>query len=523
MATTKQFFENQQWGTFQTLWDNAVADHASDVFLAFQDGFDAVTEWTYQEFEDHVAGIAQALTERGVGKGDTIHVCLKNSPAFIGIWLAASRLGARFVPVDPNSTARDIERQLERVNPTVGIHSVERAEAYLTATAQHGVHTIEVPESSDVSAGFGTFSNVQTTDSPARDVLPADPLAVMFTSGTTSEPKGVELTQANYASAGLAMAEAAGLQPHHRWLVTLPLFHGNAQFYCFAAAIAVGASVGLTHKFSASRWIEQTRELDATHASLFAAPIRMILARTPEDTEPAQLEHVWFAQSLGSGHFQEFTRLTGARPRQLYGMTETLAVVSYDSTDNPTHDQIGWPVPGRRVALLDPITRQPVGVGDSGVITVAGVRGYDLFQGYLDAPEINQKVFFVDDAGTEWFSTGDLATQDETGQLRFVGRVDDVVKVSGENVSLTEVEAALAEAPGILEVAVVAKPDPVRDVVPVAYYVARQQTQEIEESTLIAWAEANLVPAARPREWHQLDELPRTSVGKIRRFQLTTI
>ncbi len=104
--------------------------------------------------------------------------------------------------------------------------------------------------------------------------------------------------------------------------------------------------------------------------------------------------------------------------------------------------------------------------------------------------------------------------------LRFVGRRDDVIKVSGENVSLTEVEAILAQAPGVLECAVLGRPDPVRDMVPVAYVVPRDREHPPAAGDLAAWAERNLASAARPRDWHLIDELPRTSVGKVRRFKL---
>jgi crotonobetaine/carnitine-CoA ligase len=342
----------------------------------------------------------------------------------------------------------------------------------------------------------------------------------MFTSGTTAQPKGVVLTQANYRHVAEEMAAAANLGVDDRWLVTLPLFHANAQYYCFAPAINVGASVALTATFSASGWVDMANELGATHASLFAAPIRMILARTPEDTKPCQLRHIWFAQSLGRDHHRRFGELAGTLPRQLYGMTETIAIVTADRGDPPSHDIIGEPIPGRSVRLVDPTTRADVEVGTPGMIMLRGERGVDLFAEYLDDPATTGRSFTTDEHGTTWFLTGDLAVQTDGGALQFVGRADDVIKVAGENVSLTEVEAILAQAPGVLEVAVVARPDEVRDVVPVAYIVARDQADPPTADDLAAWAGRQLSPQARPREWHFIGSLPRTSVGKVRRFKI---
>jgi carnitine-CoA ligase len=300
------------------------------------------------------------------------------------------------------------------------------------------------------------------------------------------------------------------------------MFHANGQYYCFSPAIAVGASVALTAAFSASRWVDTATELGATHASLFAAPIRMILARTPDDTKPARLRHVWFAQSLGREHHRRFGELAGTLPRQLYGMTETIAIVTADRSDPPSHDVIGEPLPGRSVRLVDPASHEDVDPGAPGMILVAGERGVDLFAEYLDDPATTERTFLTDDRGTTWLLTGDLAVHTDGGALQFVGRADDVIKVAGENVSLTEVEAILAQAPGVLEVAVVARPEEIRDVVPVAYVVARDQGDPPTADELATWAARQLAPQARPREWHFIDALPRTSVGKVRRFKIGT-
>ncbi|MCD2197572.1 AMP-binding protein [Actinomycetospora endophytica] len=504
--------------TFQQTWLTAVEEHADRPFLIFRAESGAVSRWTYGEFDGVVTRVAGRLRAGGVRAGSPVHLVLRNCPGFVAVWLAAARLGAWIVPVDPASAVRDVASQVRRVKPVVGICAVERAAVYHEGADGAVPLVIEIDESESDVADGGVLDG-PPDDAPPAVVAPTDRMAVMFTSGTTSEPKGVDLTQRNYAHVAAAMADAAGLEARHRWYVTLPLFHANAPFYCFAPAIARGASVALLATFTASGWVAYARELEVTHASLFAAPIRMILARTPEDQAPAALEHVWFAQSLGAEHHAQFGALVGVPPRQLYGMTETTAIVCFDPNDPPRNDVIGRPLPGRRIRLDDPVDGTEAETGTPGELVVLGVPGDDLFAGYLDDPDKTGEVFDPTPEGT-WFSTGDLVSADAEGTLRFVGRVDDVIKVSGENVSLTEVEAAVAQAPGVLEVAVIAQPDPIRDVVPVAYVVARDPASPPSSDELTAWAERNLSPAARPRSWSLIDELPRTSVGKVRRFRI---
>lgn len=510
--------------TFAQLWSGTVDAHADATFLIFRNTDGSTTSWTYSKFDALVAHTARFLSTRGVSRGDAVHLALKNSPAFIALWLAAARLGAWIVTVDPASTARDITSQLQRTSPVIGFCAQSRSEVYGLAANGLLAVVIELEETAaDLLSGSALLTeSTPTSDAPlvsVPEVEGHDRLAVMFTSGTTSAPKGVVLTQQNYRFVSEAMSSVIDLRPEHRWLVTLPLFHANAQFYCFGPAIAVGASVALSASFSASGWIRQAAELGATHASLFAAPIRMIIARRPADAPALKLEHVWFAQSLGESHYAEFAEIVGCRPRQLYGMTETTAVVTADMSPNPRHDVIGSPANSRTVELRDTVTGIVVEPGTPGVITVAGTRGVDLFDEYLEDPTTTDRTFSVEQ-GRTWLSTGDLAIEDFDGNYRFVGRIDDVIKVAGENVSLTEIEAALAQAPGILEVAVLAKPDPIRDQVPVAFVVARDQSNPPRIDQLEEWAARNLPPQSRPREWSIIKELPRTSVGKIRRFKL---
>ncbi|WP_208024422.1 AMP-binding protein [Amycolatopsis pithecellobii] len=148
-------------------------------------------------------GVASSLAALGITRGDPVHVCLANSPAFIALWLAVSRLGAWMIPVDPGTG---------------------RAMTVLELTET----------SADLDRGSPLIAEPPLSMDQYPELDPLERMAVMFTSGTTARPKGVVLTQANYAHVASAMATAATLRPDHRWLVTLPLFHANAQYYCFA-------------------------------------------------------------------------------------------------------------------------------------------------------------------------------------------------------------------------------------------------------------------------------------------------
>lgn len=494
--------------TLADKWAHTVEQRPDEPFLIFESSTGEITQWSYREFDGLVLRVAGALLAADVAPGRSVHVALTNSPAFIALWLATVRLGGVFVPCDPHARSQEIAEQLQRTRPAVGVASVHRAEVYRQAAAENAVSLFTVDEDDTELAVFHGPA-ARSEDLPHPDPLSA--AAIMFTSGTTSRPKGVVITQANYAFAGETMANAAGLCADSRQLVVLPLFHANAQYYSFAPAIVTGASVALMSRFSASRILEQAATHAATHASLFAAPMRMILARGAQPRSDLRLKHVWYAQNVTAAQYEELSRLFGCRPRQLYGMTETIAAV----LTTPAEEANGNPAMGRQTPGCE------VGLGETdadGVaeLLVGGRRGIELFREYHDQPDVTVQSFTPDN----WFRTGDLARRDASGMYYFAGRRSDVLKVAGENVSLAEVEAAIAEHPGVFEVAVVGRPDPVRDELPIAYVVPRASTTSVTIEDVEKWCADRLSPAKRPREIIFVDELPRTSVGKIRKFLL---
>ena len=485
--------------TFSSVWERAVERGGDAEFLIFEQPDGAVVNWTYQQFDAAIAGVTAGLIERGVTPGSAVHLALTNTPAFVALWLAASRLGAWIVPSDPMGKVPELADHIERTRPKAGFCATDRAEVYRRAAkASPGLAITEVDETTgDLVALVGSAR----VDWPAVNLQ--DRAAVMFTSGTTGRPKGVEVTQANYAFCGQVMAERADLTPDDRQLVVLPLFHANAQYYSFASAIWTGASVALMPAFSASGFLPQAARHQATCASLFAAPMRMILARgAPVDG--VALRHCWYAQNIADDQYDTLAQWLGCRPRQLYGMTETVPAVLTEPADNPVPSSMGQVTPGCQVIVRD------------GEVLVGGQPGLTLFAGYLDDPETTA-ASFTDDG---WFCTGDRAAVDADGRHYFDGRHSDVLKVAGENVSIVEVESVLASHPAVLEAAVVGAPDPVRDEVPVAFVVPADPASPPAADELASWCQERLAKAKLPHSFTLMGELPRTSVGKIRKFLL---
>ena len=502
--------------SFAAVWDRAVDRRADETFLVFETPAGSVARWSYGDFDEAVDRAAGTLVAQGVEPGSAVHLALTNSPTFIAVWLAASRLGAWTVPSDPMGRTPELAGHIERTRPRVGLCAGARAGTYRAAAAAAGRPDLTVIEIDEADTALAPFHAEPLASADRPEPSLRDRAALMFTSGTTGRPKGVEVTQANYAFAGKVMATAAGLAPDDRQLVVLPLFHANAQYYSFASAIWTGASVALMPAFSASGFLAAAARHSATCASLFAAPIRMILARGgPADG--VRLRHCWYAQNIAADQYETVAQWFGCRPRQLYGMTETIPAVLTDEAADPHHASMGRVSPGCAVDVQDSAGAS-VEPGVVGEVVVGGEPGITLFAGYLDSPEITAASF-----RDGWFLTGDRAIRDDTGRHYFDGRRSDVLKVSGENVSIVEVESTLAEHPAVLEAAVVGRRDDIRDEVPVAFVVAADASAPPSLDELNTWCGQRLAKSKRPVSITLIDELPRTSVGKIRKFLLAEL
>jgi len=335
---------------------------------------------------------------------------------------------------------------------------------------------------------------------------------MQYTSGTTSKPKGVLLTHANYLFGGEVMSKAMRVSPADRHLIVLPLFHAGAQLHAFLPMLLAGGSVALMERFSATRFVEQAIRHEATLAALFAAPIRMLLAQPPSPREgQTRLRAVSYAQNVTPQQFEEWHQRFGASLMQIWGMTETMSLPLMQPLDLPRKPlSMGMPVLGYECKIVDPDGKE-VPPGTVGELVVAGVPGVSLMKGYFKNEQATAETL-----RDGWLWSGDQAYMDDDGRFFFVDRKKDMIKRAGENVSASEVEEILKQHAAVFDAAVVAIPDPVRDQAIKAFVIVKDGGATTA-AELIAWCRERLSPFKVPEIVEFRDVFPRTSVGKIQK------
>lgn len=485
---------------------SVLAGHAQSVpsapFLLYEAEPGKVQTTSYAEAYLRARRMAGALARNGIRAGDRFNVHLTNSPAFYDLWFAAAIMGAAIIPSNPLSTAGELRYQISNSGCEL---TVTQADLFDTAKASGVVKCLSIED--DWVKDDDDLTPVE--------VSPQVPLGVLYTSGTTSRPKGVIVTHSAYLHVGDVVAGHLRLRPDDRQLIVLPLFHGNAQYYSTMSALVSRASIALTPRFSASRWSEQAALLEATVASLFAAPIRMILAQDPTPYDAAhRLRAAMFAQNVTVEQLDAFETRFNVPLLQLYGMTETVV----PPTMNPLYGErrglsIGRPVLGAQIRVVDEADKDlPPGV--AGELLVHGEPGRTLMASYLDNPAATAETL-----RNGWLHTGDTVTYDADGYLSFVDRRKDLIKRAGENIASTEVEQVLNSHPGVYESAVIGVPDAMRDESVKAFCVLHEEALVTEEA-LIEHCRQRLAKFKIPDSIEFVTELPRTSVGKIQKHLL---
>ena len=502
--------------TLADLLADRVANYGEREFLIFEDKDGERSTYTYAEFARLVERCAQGLHLRGVGQGDFVVIHLTNCPEFVIAWFAFARLGAVFVPSNVANTTPELAHILSVTGARFIISQAAYADTIRAAIDDAGTATKLVTARSHVDGAIA-FDELLDNDGepPAPEVSSNDLAELIFTSGTVKKPKPVMLTHANCVRAGLHSVHSLWLDEGERALTALPLFHVNAQALSLLGTLTVAGTLILLEEFRATKYWRQVREHEATTTCLVAMQLRTLVRQPPGENErDHKVRKLFYAINVTDAEKEEFERRYGVTLINGYGMTETMTLLCVSPVVGSRRwPSIGLPAPGRRLRLVDD-EGNDVKTGEVGEIVVVGVPGRDMFLGYYNDPEATAEVLRDDG-----LHTGDNAYADEHGFLYFFDRKKDMIKRAGENVSALEVEAVIQGHPKVAEVAVVGVPDPIRDEAVAAVIVAVADA-EVSSDEITEWCRTRLSKFKVPTVVVTVAELPKTSIGKIRKADL---
>jgi cyclohexanecarboxylate-CoA ligase len=401
--------------------------------------------------DDLVSRVAGGLRARGVRNGESVAWQLPNSLAAAVLTRACWRVGAVAAPVLHSFGTADVERALAQVDPALVV--------------EIGHNALSDPVALDELLGH------QPVRTGSSDVRPSDVAVVLFTSGSTGTPKAVLHTHRGLSWKATLMARVHGLGADDAVLMPAPMAHISGLLNGVLVPGAAGLRAVLVRRFDP---VEALQLVDRERISFLAGPPTFFVAMAGAlDSAATSGLHVSSIRLVSSGgasvtpaFVEETAQIFDCRVKRTYGSTEAPTVTT-STNDDPfekARDTDGRPVGLVELLVTEPETGAVLPPGDRGELWV---RGPEMFAGYADARQTADVI-----AHGGWFRTGDLATVDTEGWLRIVGRLKDVIIRGGENISASEVEAALEAHPAIRQAVVVGYPDPLMGERVAAYVVS---------------------------------------------------
>jgi cyclohexanecarboxylate-CoA ligase len=483
---------------------------------------------TYRDLESMVGRIAGALRAVGVGRGDVVAVQLPNWLEFVATNLACCRIGATVNPLMPILRERELGFMLKLSETKVFIvprtfrgHDFAKMARELRDAAPALKHVVVVDE--DGPDGFDRWAlgnGIEPVPAPAAGKPPAlhpdDPAVLMFTSGTTGEPKGVVHSENSLLASVNAMAERFRLTPDDVLMVISPVAHMIGYAASVTLALRMGATMVLQDAWDPRLGVAAMAAEGVTFTAgtpPFLADLCDTIAKAPVRPERLRL-FLCAGAPIPPVLVKRAAAEAGITVCAIWGMTEVLAATMTEpercAEKAPTSD--GRALDGMEIRVAD-LDGKPLPVGKAGRLLV---RGSMRCLGYYKRPEL----FRLEPEG--WLDSGDLAVMDAEGYIRITGRVKDVLIRGGENVPVVEIESLICEHPAVLAVAIVGFPDRRLGERACAFVVPRDgMGGGLDLAAVQAHlAEKKVAKPYWPERVELVKELPRTPTGKTQKFVL---
>lgn len=478
--------------------------------------------WNFAELARQVDRLARQLAAAGVGEESRVALLAANGPAYVTLVHALTRLRAVLVPLNTRLTLDELCWQIEDVRATLLVSDVSMAQRSFEIGT-----TLPMLPQANLRADFLAPDQVEitllTSEAQAypEAALALHPLidlsatqVIMYTSGTTGQPKGVLITYGMQWWNALGSALNLGHSADDRWLACLPLFHIGGLSILMRSVI-YGISVILLEKFDEHMVNQAIQQDGATIISVVAVMLQRMLTALEADRQASRYPPTLRCVLLGGGPaplpLLEQCAALHIPVSQTYGMTESCSqAVTLSPADALRKlGSAGRPLLPVQLQIMN--EGQPVPAGVPGTIYL---KGPTITPGYADRPEATMKA--LQDG---WFCTGDLGYLDEEGYLYVLDRRSDLIISGGENVYPAEIESVLLAHPAIAEVGVCGQDDPHWGQVPTAF-VSLHTGQHVNPAVLLEYAAQRLARYKLPRDIHLVNELPRNSAGKLLRREL---
>jgi len=467
---------------------------------------------------DRLAGAMTALLDDA--RPPHVGTLLDNTPEML--WaLAAGALGG-YVTVGVNSTRRGegLARDIRRADCQVLLTDSE------LLPLLDGLDLGDVRVLDSDSAEWREMVDSAQPPADPPEITGTSPIMLIFTSGTSGDPKPVRIGHSTVTMSGEMLAGKFGLGHDDVVYLSMPVFHSNAIMGGVAPALAAGATMALARRFSATRFLDDVRRYGVTYMNYVGKPLAYILDTPERDDDADNPLRYAFGNEAAAKDIPAFAKRFGCTVWDGYGSTE-LAIIITRTEDSPL-ESIGEPFPG--VAVYDPVTvtECPRAVFDStGAVTnldecvgeIVNTAGAGFFQEYY-----NDEAATASRMRDGMYWSGDLAYRDERGFIYMAGRTGDWLRVDGENMACGIVEEILLRHPGISRVAVYGLPDPrgVGDQLAAAVVPRHDAELTPEGFEEFLAAQPDLSPKAWPRWVRVADNLPTTATNKILKRELVS-
>ena len=460
-------------------------------------------EISFLELNGFSNRIATALQSMGVQPGDHVALYTPNSSKWLAFYFGSLKSGAVVVTLSSLLKRDELRRIMDNAQPKV-LFAGEEQLAELGDRKDYPYLKEVVSKEGEIS-----YEDLVEKGSDSFDAIDLDrhnTAAILYTGGTTGIPKGVMLTHENLNTSIHNVSHYERSTPKDRALCFLPLNHVFGQVHITNATLYSGGSLVLQSSFD----LEQVIEIIERHSvtKFYAVPtiyIRLLALKDLKEKLGSLRYTFSAAASIAEELVREWKRRMDLNMYEAYGMTESASMVTYNHYYRHVIGSVGTPATNVEVQIRD-LEGNVLGAKEEGEICI---RGRNIMKGYLNQPEETRSVFWED-----WFRSGDIGTFDEEGYLYIVDRLKDMIITGGENVYPREVEEILYTRPEVEECTVIGLPDEEYGERVTAFIIPKHG-QQVDPAQLKSYLKTKLSPFKVPKEFIVVDDLPKSSAGKI--------